>query len=407
MKLFVRQTVQLLLGLVLSCVAAEVLLRVLAPYSPQLRFFSSNPYQRQYLENIVSPSDITRLFCCQHPNGVINGFTANSRGYFTPELPYAKPPTTKRLVLIGDSQAVGVVPFEENFLRLTEKRILESTMSAFQAVNLGAIGFGPLMEEKVLAIEGMKYAPDIVVYAFFVGNDFYDDIVYRDRYMQAKPRIPLWVYQSRLFSFLRNSFRFHAYTIRDWLSRRRSAPASEATNSATIAAQSFTPEEYLYLERERAGILVQGHPLYDNLSAVKASILRMKNIAERGGATFMVVIIPDEFQVNKTLLKQITEISMQESNGQVREKMAQYLYRSNTKGNRSEIPAYDPLLPQKILSEFFLSENIRYLDPLPVWGSAENGADYYVPRNTHLSPYGNQKLADLLAPAIMEILHSR
>lgn len=93
-----------------------------------------------------------------------------------------------------------VFSFHHNFLRFTE---LTSGCKSLQ-------NFRDSYERKVLEIEGRKYQPDLVIFSFFVGNDFSDDIGMDNRYQQINAKLakrdnfPVWLYQFKTVSFIRN-----------------------------------------------------------------------------------------------------------------------------------------------------------------------------------------------------------
>jgi len=401
-----RQLLKMFVGLIVVCIFFELTIRFLSHYSPKIRFFSTSPYQQQYLSNVFSWKDLLTLYCCQFPGSEINGFIFNSHGFETPDVPYQKPAGTKRLVLIGDSQTVGYVPYSDHFSRLVEKRINESQPN-FQVINLGVLGFGPLMEMKVLEMEGVFYQPDVIMLTFFVGNDFYDDTVYGQRYKETRHKLPLWIYQSRLFSFLRNNIRFR---IVKYLPDTQNKSSQEIGINAGEAnydenKPTFSKEQYLYLESERAEIIVKNSKLYDHLDLVKKSILTMKSLTERVNAKFIVLVIPDELQVNPNLFSEI--INKKPTNTSVISSMIEYIYHPNISERNWSNTDYDIKLPQKILKEFFIENHINYIDLLEKWGDNPDAAGYYLTQDTHLNRNGNRSVSDIVAPIISDLLNEQ
>ena len=91
------------------------------------------------------------------------------------ERPVTKPPGTYRIVVLGDSYAEALqVDVERTFWRLLEKKL---QACAFQpgkqidVINLGTSGFGTGQELRALQTRGLVYSPDLVLLAFFAGND--------------------------------------------------------------------------------------------------------------------------------------------------------------------------------------------------------------------------------------------
>jgi len=86
-------------------------------------------------------------------------YRINSHGVRGPEIAYAKPAGTARIVLLGDSHAFGFgVPAAYHFSSL-----LEGYLPGVQVVNLGVNGYGIAQELLYLTREGFKYQPDLVI----------------------------------------------------------------------------------------------------------------------------------------------------------------------------------------------------------------------------------------------------
>ncbi|MER3420933.1 MAG: hypothetical protein C4290_10590 [Chloroflexota bacterium] len=113
----------------------------------------------------------------------------NSRGFRGPERPYAKPPGTYRIVLLGDSFLDGYsVPLEERLPELLE-RDLAARSQAIEAIALRTPGYSTDQELLWLEEEGLRYQPDLVVLLFYANDVWYND---RATYWpRAKPRFVL------------------------------------------------------------------------------------------------------------------------------------------------------------------------------------------------------------------------
>jgi len=95
----------------------------------------------------------------------------NSHGLRGPEIEPAKPPGMSRMLVLGDSFAWGYgVGDDEVFTRRLEARLLASG-KRWQVLNSGVSGWGTDQEYLFLTREGFAYGPDVVVLAFFIGND--------------------------------------------------------------------------------------------------------------------------------------------------------------------------------------------------------------------------------------------
>lgn len=93
----------------------------------------------------------------------------NSHGLRDDEMPYQKPPGTRRILLLGDSVVAG---FE-----VEKEKVIDSVLEKFirpitpcEVINAGVRGYGTDQSYLFLIHEGIKYDPDIVLYVL-VGND--------------------------------------------------------------------------------------------------------------------------------------------------------------------------------------------------------------------------------------------
>jgi lysophospholipase L1-like esterase len=115
-----------------------------------------------------------------------HSLTINSKGLRDREYPYQKPPGTMRILVLGDSYAWGYgVADNQVFSEVLEAKF-EQTGSKIEVLNSGVSGWGTDQEYLFLVDEGIKYAPDLVVLAFFVLNDM-DDNSHSMQYGLYKP----------------------------------------------------------------------------------------------------------------------------------------------------------------------------------------------------------------------------
>lgn len=91
----------------------------------------------------------------------------NARGFRTPERPYAKPPGTKRIVLLGDSHTEAyTVSDEETYAQVLEHALDAPLEARVEVISLGVGGFSTDQELLAYAIEGRRYEPDLVLLQF-------------------------------------------------------------------------------------------------------------------------------------------------------------------------------------------------------------------------------------------------
>ena len=97
----------------------------------------------------------------------------NSRGLRGPERDYAKPPGTRRVLILGDSFAEGYYANEDE----TARAVLEGLLNRegcgpYEVLNGGTIAYSTDQEYLFYRTEGQRYGADLVV-LFFYYNDLY------------------------------------------------------------------------------------------------------------------------------------------------------------------------------------------------------------------------------------------
>src|SRR5262250_1846459 len=99
----------------------------------------------------------------------------NSQGLHDRERLLAKPPGTYRVAILGDSYPEALqVDVERTFWRLLEQRLEACAFRSakhIDIINFGVSGFGTGQELRMLQMRGLAYQPDLVILAFFPGND--------------------------------------------------------------------------------------------------------------------------------------------------------------------------------------------------------------------------------------------
>ncbi len=99
----------------------------------------------------------------------------NSEGLRDREHSFVKPDSVIRIAFLGDSYAEAMVlPIEETFWSLVEKKlnaIKPFGNRSIEVINFGTGGYGTDQELVQLRRFVWNYSPDIVILAFFAGND--------------------------------------------------------------------------------------------------------------------------------------------------------------------------------------------------------------------------------------------
>jgi hypothetical protein len=338
----------LLIGLI-TFTLGEVALRVAHHFQPGFIFFSES-YDR-YRPQPFSWYYSSRL---------------NSLGFNDVE-----PASTKgkayRIIGIGDSFAFGVVPYEDNYLTLVEENLRRGG-SAVELINMGIPNIGPRDYTALLLAEGLNLDPDLVLLSFFVGNDFSESVREAERSM---------VDYSYVASLLRYAFGI-------W--RHLETETPKGPWEYDDASPTFDPETFLKIEKRRSRICYQSPETFSPLlEAAVGHLEEISKICRRRGIAFLVVIIPDEFQVDRDLQNAILKIL----------------------GKNREDSSVDFTRPNRLLRRKLDSLGIQYVDLLPQLADAGRHARYYKPRDTHWNIAGNELAAGLITEYLQQKLPPR
>lgn len=102
-------------------------------------------------------------------NEFVSVFTKNSRGFFHPPPPLAKPENVVRVIGIGDSytQGVGIRKGEKHYPghleSIMNRSLPEGSSKVVECINLGISDFDPVHELEILEKYGLDYKPDFVI----------------------------------------------------------------------------------------------------------------------------------------------------------------------------------------------------------------------------------------------------
>jgi hypothetical protein len=187
----------------------------------------------------------------------------NNRGFRDVEHTFEKPADVYRIVVLGDSYtAAQEVDFEETFSRIAERLLNEKNAGRkVEVINLGCSGYGTAAELLVWRNEGRLYHADLVLLAFFTGNDVTDnypplaprprpffelkdgDLALNSSFVESseyssrsslKWRLTYWLLEHSRLAQLLNMARLR------WKSR----PAAAAEGSAALEEAGIDPDVY-------------------------------------------------------------------------------------------------------------------------------------------------------------------
>ncbi len=280
------------------------------------------------------------------PGSVFRGFPVNALGFVDEEFRRAREPGVGRIAALGDSFAVGAVPYRENFLTLLDDLLDHSRDSGarWEVMNFGVSGVSPREYLHTWRTQARFFEPDLVLLCFFTGIDF----------RELRP------------SSLLHGGSFYLFAIGRRLLAIGAEPRFSRDETNSLGEDTFRKVELQRVRlaaRDMDGDTEQRYP---------ATFRQLREIAAELGPHLRVVIIPDEYQVNPQLLPELL-------------------------GSAEAAAAYDADQPSRRLREFLEAEGIPYLDLLEPLREAEALARTYIPNNTHWNARGNRVAAEALA----------
>jgi lysophospholipase L1-like esterase len=257
--------------------------------------------------------------------------------------------------------------------------LLEDALGQVRVVNASVPGTGTTDQLDLLRELIAEVPADVVLVAFFVGNDFHDvaaggsvqydvvdgALVAKDTPRGARQRAQAWV--------KRNSYLAQVAAQQLWRFEQRRAEAVPAERRAHpgLAGRDRKLREYLelHLREELPPRLAEG------VQATAGALSEMQDISRRRGGRFVLVVIPRSFQVYDQDRKRW---------------QAAY-------GLRDE--DWDMDRPQRILAAWAEAQGAELVDLLPAFreAAAAHGPRLYFFPDSHLNPAGHAAAAREIA----------
>lgn len=392
-KAWRRRALLVFLQLVVIVILAELVVRVLAERHQGLRMVLAASRENTCFDDAEDLRELmNRTMLGFSPGTVQYGYVLNSRSFRTSEYKPQPDPDTFRIVALGDSFtfASGGLAHADHWTTLTERSLRRWADDRTEVLRLGVPDTGPAFQLRLWQLEASRLHPDVVVLAFFVGNDFVDHQQDIEAFGGATRGLSSRLASiSALYRVSRNLVRIKTGTTvvapRD-LKIRRSAgvgpgePVPRYARTFESDRPTFSPERFVAIEARRMALCLRSNiDTFDALAGrVIPTVKRLASEIERSGARFLVMVIPDQYQVDEGLVGQILEAT------------------------GHEFDDYDLDRPQHELVSSLRAGGIEVLDLLPVFRRVTRQAgDLYRPRNTHWNRRGNEVAAKALTAAII------
>lgn len=376
-------------ALVVVTALLEVAMRVSLSSNVRLRALLGRPSVSTDFDGVTSLRALLRqAHPGIEPNEVFHDFVLNSKGFKTHEYAYEKPEATRRIVVLGDSMTFssGKVLHADLWTVRLERLLSEASRDDIEVLNLGFPRTGTDLQLRLWQLEGRLIEADLVVLAFFVGNDF-TDIGMEDEPTGTSDRLAEhWV----TFRAARNLLRVREATAGvDFTGDGTGEIVAEGGRLVEGSPYRYDPETPSLRRGMFRGILKRRARLFDRsatdwfearLARIEELLIEFQSAVEHEGRRFVVLVLPDELQLDEPLFSSVIE----------------------DLGRSAE--EYDVERPNRRFGEVCEAAGIPFLDLLPGLRERSKGARVYHPYDTHWNPAGNDIVAQLVRELVLDEL---
>lgn len=345
----------------------------------------------------------------------------NSLGLRDRERTYAKPPGTFRVLVLGDSFVEAIqVPLEQTFAARLETCLAGRSSQPVEVINAGVAGYGPGEALLYFTHEGVKFQPDLVLLAIFIGNDirnmqhelgtsllevtggyeFYlEDGRLQQRWVDwANPNYELPFLEqflrrySKIYYILKSPDSLVPHRWEDVAESWLAEPAGD-DDSPAGAIEADPPDRPDFTTDPGLMIFARGFPdnplIPPNIRTMwglfSASLLELNRRVDDSGSHLAVVIIPRGQQVHQAMYE-----------GWVAK------YTGKFDGLRRE--DWDVAAPNTATHELLQSQGVPTLDLLPGFLAYDQAHDdlLYFSHDGHFNEKGHEVAADLMCDWLMD-----
>jgi hypothetical protein len=276
-----------------------------------------------------------------------------------------RPRPSDEIRLVGLADSFGRAGGEENY-HIRVEQLAASRGTPLEVVNLSHASYDLPDELLLFRRFAARYEPDVVLHGMFVGNDFsvplgilmdYNGIQVRARSGRAMLR-PI------------------SFTLGTWSQRLLRVWTEDARKRENATDSMFSEETFLDIETSRLRVARTGAQVH--WAKIERWLDEIRAETEALGATYVLVIHPDQFQVESDL-------------------------RGTILARSGEDPAdFDFDLPQRFLLAYCERREIPCIDLLPVFRANGSDGGLYLERDTHYNERGNE----LAAATIYDVLQT-
>lgn len=291
---------------------------------------------------------------------------ANRHGHRSPDVTIERTPDTFRVLTVGDSFTVGAnVREEDAWPRVLERLLRERTGRRVELINTAVGGWEPVQYAQGFAHDGARFGADVVVVGFFVGND---------TYASTRPEDMLTAVGGRRVT--RATAESSTIGLRVWLYQQFNL-ARLLLNRGPVV-EEFTrngcddlSEQYVAIQSARLGNHLIAST--ERAARARANVEQIISVARLARVPVVVVLIPDENQLNRTLRARIVR----------------------------DPALYDWDMPQTMLVPMFEAAHVVVVDLLDDF---RRDARCLYLNDTHWTPEGHELAASLVAAPVSKMI---
>ena len=348
-------------GLFVSLVLIEIVLWILYP-APHV-FTYRDPVSGA----VFKPGDSGWYSAA--PDGLRHKIIINSKGLRDKEYSYSKPDGTFRILILGDSMTAGLaVPRKNLFTEVLEQRLNDNNNGDYEVINAGVPARSVPEELRYYLNEGYKYESDLVLLAFYIGNDVRipnseasQIKVVANRIVPKESlgfvgRIKAVLAHSHLYRFVGNII-----------------PSVFPSFASLLRKEGLMTKPWL----RDLFIFAKDYPewVIESWDRTKDLILELKNTVELNESRLAILFIPVIHQVDTAIWQENLELNP----------------------DKKQV-AWNLDKPNKYLGSWLKTQEIDYIDFLPIFRQEkkENNKRHYLRFDRHLNKYGHKVIGENL-----------
>jgi hypothetical protein len=395
-----------LLGVLAALALAEGVLRVAAAVDPQVRFLATGRATRPARTYPTLEAFIAAQAAHVAPHRPWYNHWSNGFGFHDEEFVEPKPAGRLRVLAVGDSFTFGPVPYPQGVMTLTEAGLRTACGGRdLDLLNMGLMGAGTPEYRVLVELGAARFAPELILVNFFVGNDAPD----LHRHVHDRSPVERALRRSHAWTFFKNLVRVRG-GLRDLrlparVQEARPSVAAPRGGTAVDPARRWAQDDpaligpvlseaaygqvlafdlgRLYRPTDEGDVHAAWQP-------VLAELDTLRDAAARAGVRVALALLPSVLQVDDALrAATVARLS------------------SSLRYRGLSAIEIDPRLPNAVVEEYARTRGLSYLDLTPAF-AAERDADrdepLYKHHDNHWTPRGNRvaarALVAFLAPLV-------